>query len=231
MRERAGIYSEGLPFVEVIRILKAVDLHPDPILSLSVTVNVDKHTPHLRVDMRLPNPVSDDSTVLVFAEGELAERARAAGANIVGSLDLFPKILKGEFKFDKVICTPDMFQPMTAALARLLGPKGLMPTVKRGTVTEDVEAAIDSCKGLTEFVADKNNKMEVEVGKGDFSVDQVKQNIEAVMSAINALGATFTKTAETPHFVKSVSLSSTTAETLKANNLYEPRLPQPTPEA
>jgi large subunit ribosomal protein L1 len=73
----------------------------------------------------------------------------------------FCQVLKGEIKFDKVICIPDLLRPVTTALARFLGEKGLMPTVKRGTVTEDVEEAITSCRGMTEFVADKHNKMEI----------------------------------------------------------------------
>ncbi|KAJ1730429.1 hypothetical protein LPJ61_003015 [Coemansia biformis] len=123
--------------------------------------------------------------VLVFAKGEKAKEAEAAGADYVGGEELVNKVREGEIKFDKCLATPDML-PKVASIARILGPKGLMPTVNKGTVTEDIAETIKFSKNSHDFRADKANIVHTGVAKIGFTEAEITDNIKIVMDSIRA---------------------------------------------
>ncbi|MBR5359778.1 MAG: 50S ribosomal protein L1 [Lachnospiraceae bacterium] len=133
----------------------------------------------------LPNGTGKTVRVLVFAKGTKLDEAQAAGADFVGGEELIPKIQNdGWFDFDVVVATPDMMG-VVGRLGKVLGPKGLMPNPKAGTVTMDVTKAVEDIKaGKIEYRLDKANIIHVPVGKASFTEEQLSQNYEALMSAI-----------------------------------------------
>ena len=132
----------------------------------------------------LPNGTGKTVRVLVFAKGTKLDEAQAAGADFVGGEDLIPKISGGWFDFDVVVATPDMMG-VVGRLGKVLGPKGLMPNPKAGTVTMDVTKAIADIKaGKIEYRLDKANIIHVPVGKASFSEEQLQENFDAILAAI-----------------------------------------------
>ena len=133
----------------------------------------------------LPNGTGKTVKVLVFAKGAKADEALAAGADFVGGEELIPKIQNDNwFEFDVVVATPDMMG-VVGRLGRVLGPKGLMPNPKAGTVTMDVTKAVNDIKaGKIEYRLDKTNIIHVPIGKASFSEEQLSDNFQAVMDAI-----------------------------------------------
>ena len=132
----------------------------------------------------LPHGTGKSVRVLVFAKGEKATEATAAGADFVGAEDLMTKIQGGWFDFDVVVATPDMMG-LVGRIGRVLGPKGLMPNPKAGTVTMDVAKAINDIKaGKVEYRLDKANIIHVTIGKASFTEEQLSDNFQALMSAI-----------------------------------------------
>ena len=162
----------------------------------------------------LPNGTGKKVRVLVFAKGAKAEEATAAGADFVGAEELVPKIQKeGWLDFDVVVATPDMMG-VVGRLGRVLGPKGLMPNPKSGTVTMDVTKAIADIKaGKVEYRLDKTNIIHVPIGKASFTEEQLLQNFDALMAAINKARPSALK----GQFLKSVSVSSTMSPGIKLN--------------
>jgi large subunit ribosomal protein L1 len=134
--------------------------------------------------MMLPNGTGKTLRVAVFAKGNKAKEAQAAGADIVGAEDLAEKIEKGEIKFDRCIATPDMMA-VVGKLGKVLGPRGLMPNPKLGSVTPDVAAAVKAAKGgQVEFRAEKAGVVHAGIGKASFSEAALVQNLHAFMGAI-----------------------------------------------
>ena len=162
----------------------------------------------------LPHGTGKTVKVLVFAKGPKADEATAAGADFVGAEELIPKIQNdGWFDFDVVVATPDMMG-VVGRLGRVLGPKGLMPNPKAGTVTMDVTKAIADIKaGKVEYRLDKANIIHVAVGKASFSEEQLKDNVEALMDAIRKAKPASAK----GQYFKSVSLASTMGPGVKIN--------------
>ena len=164
----------------------------------------------------LPHGTGKTSKVLVFAKGPKADEAKAAGADYVGDADLVAKI-QGEnwFDFDVVVATPDMMG-VVGRLGRVLGPKGLMPNPKAGTVTMDVTKAINDIKaGKIEYRLDKSNIIHVPVGKVSFTEEQLADNFQALMGAvIKARPSTLKGT-----FLKSVTMASTMGPGVKLNTV------------
>ena len=162
----------------------------------------------------LPNGTGKDVKVLVFAKGAKADEALAAGADFVGAEELIPKIQNdGWFDFDVVVATPDMMG-VVGRLGRVLGPKGLMPNPKAGTVTMDVTKAIADIKaGKIEYRLDKANIVHVPVGKASFTEEQLTQNFEALMGAIMKAKPAAVKGA----YIKSITVTSTMGPGVKVN--------------
>ena len=162
----------------------------------------------------LPNGTGKTVRVLVFAKGAKAEEAQAAGADYVGEMDLVPRIQKeGWLDFDVVVATPDMMG-VVGRLGRILGPKGLMPNPKAGTVTMDVAKAVKEIKaGKIEYRLDKSNIIHCPVGKASFTDEQLKENFDAPMGAIVKARPSTVK----GQFLKSVTLASTMGPGVKVN--------------
>lgn len=162
----------------------------------------------------LPHGTGKQVRVLVFAKGAKADEAVAAGAEFVGAEELIPRIQNdGWFDYDVVVATPDMMG-VVGRLGRVLGPKGLMPNPKAGTVTMDVTKAIDDIKaGKIEYRLDKANIIHVPVGKASFTEEQLVENFNALMGAINKAKPAAVKGA----YLKSVTLTSTMGPGVKVN--------------
>ena len=162
----------------------------------------------------LPHGTGKTVRVLVFAKGEKANEAEAAGADFVGAEDLIPKIQnEGWFEFDVVVATPDMMG-VVGRLGRVLGPKGLMPNPKAGTVTMDVTKAVNDIKaGKIEYRLDKTNIIHVPVGKVSFTEEQLADNFQTIMGAIIKAKPASAK----GQYLKSVTLASTMGPGVKVN--------------
>jgi len=143
--------------------------------------------------------------VAVFAKGGKAEEAKAAGADLVGAEDLAERVQKGEMDFDRVVATPDMMA-MVGRLGKVLGPRGLMPNPKVGTVTQDVKAAIEAAKGgQVQYRAEKAGLVHAGVGKASFTEKALAENVNALVGAIARARPSGIKGL----FIKKVTLSST----------------------
>jgi len=162
----------------------------------------------------LPHGTGKDVKVLVFAKGDKVDQALAAGADYAGGDELVPKIQnEGWLDFDVVIATPDMMG-VVGRLGRVLGPKGLMPNPKAGTVTPDVEKAIADVKaGKIEYRLDKANIIHVPVGKASFTVEQIADNFKALMDAVIKAKPSSAK----GQYLKSVTITSTMGPGIKLN--------------
>ena len=162
----------------------------------------------------LPHGTGKKVRVLVFAKGDKANEAEAAGADYVGAEDLIPKIQNdGWFEFDVVVATPDMMG-VVGRLGRVLGPKGLMPNPKAGTVTMDVTKAVNDIKaGKIEYRLDKTNIIHVPVGKVSFTEEQLADNFQTIMGAIIKAKPASAK----GQYLKSVTLASTMGPGVKVN--------------
>ena len=161
----------------------------------------------------LPHGTGKKVRILVFAKDAKAEEAKAAGADYVGAEDLIPKIQnEGWFEFDVVVATPDMM--VVGRLGRVLGPKGLMPNPKAGTVTMDVTKAINDIKaGKIEYRLDKTNIIHVPIGKASFTEEQLADNFQTLIDAINKAKPAAVK----GQYLKSVTLTSTMGPGVKIN--------------
>lgn len=162
----------------------------------------------------LPHGTGKKVRILVFAKDAKAEEAKAAGADYVGGDELIPKIQNENwFEFDVVVATPDMMG-VVGRLGRVLGPKGLMPNPKAGTVTMDVTKAIQDIKaGKVEYRLDKTNIIHVPVGKASFTEEQLADNFQTLIDAINKAKPAAVK----GQFLKSVTLTSTMGPGVKVN--------------
>ena len=162
----------------------------------------------------LPHGTGKKVRILVFAKDAKAEEAKAAGADYVGAEDLIPKIQNENwFEFDVVVATPDMMG-VVGRLGRVLGPKGLMPNPKAGTVTMDVTKAVNEIKaGKIEYRLDKTNIIHVPVGKASFTEEQLADNFQTLIDAINKAKPAAVK----GQFLKSVTLTSTMGPGVKIN--------------
>ena len=188
----------------------------DETVELHVKLGVDsRHADQqVRGAIVLPHGTGKQVRVAVFAKGAKADEALAAGADIVGAEDLMERIQKENFfEFDVVIATPDMMG-VVGRLGRVLGPKGLMPNPKAGTVTMDVTKAINDIKaGKIEYRLDKTNIIHVPVGKASFTEEQLADNFQTLIDAIMKAKPSTVKGA----YLKSVALTSTMGPGVKLN--------------
>ncbi len=189
----------------------------DETIEISVRLGVDpRHADQqVRGTVVLPNGTGKTKTVLVFAKGDKANEAQAAGADYVGAEDLVAKIQGGWFDFDVCVATPDMMG-VVGRLGRVLGPKGLMPNPKTGTVTMDVTKAIGEIKaGKVEYRVDKTAIIHCPVGKASFEADKLAENLRTLMDAIvKAKPATAKGT-----YIRSAVISSTMGPGIKLNTI------------
>lgn len=179
----------------------------DETVELALNLGVDpRHADQMvRGVCNLPNGTGRSVRVAVFAKDAKADEARAAGADVVGADDLAAQIQAGDMPFDKVIATPDMM-PLVGRLGKVLGPKGMMPNPKVGTVTMDVKKAIEDSKGgAVEFRVEKAGIVHAGVGKASFSQDKLAENVSAFIDAIQKARPSGAKGT----FIKKITLSST----------------------
>ena len=175
--ERTKLYK----LEEAVKLVKgAANAKFDETVELALNLGVDpKHADQMvRGVVNLPNGTGRTLRVAVFARGAKADEARAAGADVVGAEDLVAAVQGGEINFDRCIATPDMM-PLVGRLGKVLGPRGLMPNPKVGTVTMDVKAAVGASKGgAVEFRAEKAGIVQGSVGKASFGDDKLAENIQ-----------------------------------------------------
>lgn len=166
--------------------LKTATAKFDETIELHVRLGVDsRHADQqVRGAVVLPNGTGKTVRVAVFAKGDKADAAQAAGADVVGAEDLMTRIQGGFMDFDVVVATPDMMG-LVGRLGKVLGPRGLMPNPKAGTVTPDVAKAVQEAKaGKIEYRLDKSNIIHCPIGKASFGLDKVEENLDALMTAI-----------------------------------------------
>jgi large subunit ribosomal protein L1 len=179
----------------------------DETIEIAMNLGIDpRHADqNVRGVVQLPNGTGKTTRVAVFARGDKAKEAERAGADIVGAEDLAEKVQAGTIEFDRCIATPDMMA-LVGRLGKVLGPRGLMPNPKLGTVTADVTAAVKAAKGgQVEFRAEKAGLIHAGIGKASFSEDALVENVKAFVGAINRAKPSGAKGT----YLKKVCLSST----------------------
>lgn len=185
----------------------------DETVELAVRLGVDprKADQMVRGTVGLPSGTGKDVRVAVFAAGEAATQATEAGADVVGDDDLVAKVEAGEMDFDVVIATPDLMSKV-GKLGRVLGPRGLMPNPKSGTVTPDVAKAVGEFKGgKVEFRTDRNGNVQVPIGKASFSTSDLSANLHAVIEELNRLRPASAK----GRYFKKASLATTMGPSIR----------------
>lgn len=206
---------------EAIKVLKecASARKFDETIEIAMNLNVDtKHADQqVRGMVTLPNGTGASVRVAVFAKDAKAEEAKKAGADVVGSDELADMIKAGNIDFDRCIATPDMM-PLVGLLGKVLGPKGLMPNPKLGTVTPDVAAAVKAAKGgAIEFRAEKSGIVHAGVGKASFDEKKLVENVNAFIDAIQKARPSGAKGA----FIGKVSVTSTMGPGIKIDHTGE----------
>lgn len=212
-----GLDNEAVyPVEEAVKLVKersAVKF--DETIEIAMNLGVDpRHADqNVRGVVNLPHGTGKAVRVAVFAKGDKAKEAEAAGADLVGAEDLAERITNGEIDFDRCVATPDMMA-VVGRLGRILGPRGLMPNPKLGTVTPDLAEAVKAAKGgQIEFRAEKAGVVHAGVGKTSFSTDALAENVTAFVVAITKAKPSGAKGT----YLKRVSLSSTMGPGLKLN--------------
>lgn len=216
IREIAKIVGDKENFVirDAIDLMKNVPpVKFDQSVEVSIKLGVDprKADQNVRGTVSLPNGTGKKMRILVFAQGENVQKALNAGADYAGNIDLVERVSGGWTEFDAVVATPDMMREV-GKLGKVLGPRGLMPTPKAGTVTPDVEKAIAELKGgKIEFKVDRHGVVNAAVGKLSFTADQLLENVEYFFDAINRAKPSGAK----GQYIQSFVLSSTMGPGLK----------------
>lgn len=200
--------SKLYPVEKAVSLVKgAASAKFDETVEIAMNLGVDpKHADQMvRGVVTLPHGTGKTVRVAVFAKAGKADEAKKAGADLVGAEDLAEKIQNGEMNFDRCIATPDMMG-VVGRLGKVLGPKGLMPNPKLGTVTMDVAKAVKAAKGgQVEFRAEKQGIIHAGVGKASFSEKQIKENVDAFVEAILKARPSGVK----GKYLKGIALSST----------------------
>jgi large subunit ribosomal protein L1 len=206
---REGIDRNKLyPLTDAVKMVKERAVAKfDETIELALNLGVDpRHADQMvRGVVSLPNGTGRSARVAVFARGAKADEAKAAGADIVGAEDLVETVQKGEINFDRCIATPDMMA-LVGRLGKVLGPRGLMPNPKVGTVTNDVTQAVKDAKGgAVEFRVEKAGIVHAGVGKASFSAEALTENVRAFTDAVNKAKPSGAKGT----YLKRIALTST----------------------
>jgi len=206
---REGIDREKLyPLDEAVQLVKErARAKFDETIEIAMNLGVDpRHADQMvRGVVALPNGSGRTVRVAVFARGAKADEARAAGADVVGAEDLVAQITAGNIDFDRCIATPDLM-PLVGRLGKILGPRGMMPNPKVGTVTMDVTGAVMASKGgSVEFRVEKAGIVHAGVGKASFPADKLVENIKAFADAVQKAKPPGAK----GHFINRIAISST----------------------
>lgn len=208
--------SKAYPIAEAIKLVKErAKAKFDETIEIAMNLGVDpKHADQMvRGVCNLPNGSGRTVRVGVFARGAKAEEAKAAGADVVGAEDLFEIVNGGKIDFDRCIATPDMM-PLVGRLGKVLGPRGMMPNPKVGTVTMDIANAVKASKGgSVEFRVEKAGIVQAGVGKASFGEEQLVQNIIAFVDAVNKAKPAGAKGT----YINRVSVSSTMGPGVKVD--------------
>ena len=217
MAKRGKKYQEAEKLVDrskayeieeaVALVKKTAKANFDETVEVAFRLGVDpkKADQQIRGAMVLPNGTGKTQRVLVFAKGEKAKEAEAAGADYVGDTEYIEKINEGWFEFDVIVATPDMMAEV-GKLGRVLGPRGLMPNPKTGTVTFEVEKAVQDIKaGKVEYRVDKQANIHVPIGKVSFEDDKLAENLRAIVEQIVKVKPQAAKGT----YLKNVSIAST----------------------
>jgi len=201
-REKLYAVSEALKVVKenaTAKFNESIDV------SINLGIDAKKSDQTVRGAIVLPKGTGKDKRVAVFAQGDNAAKAKEAGADIVGFDDLAAEIKGGKMDFDVVIATPDAMR-VVGALGQILGPRGLMPNPKVGTVTQDVAGAVKNAKaGQVQYRTDKAGIVQCTIGRASFTVEALEENIKALVDAINKSRPATAKGI----FLKKISVSST----------------------
>src|SRR5919109_573812 len=216
-KARDGVDREKMyPLTEAIKMVKErAKAKFDETIEIAINLGVDpRHADQMvRGVVNLPNGTGRTLRVGVFARGAKADEAKAAGADVVGAEDLVEKVQGGTIDFDRCIATPDMM-PLVGRLGKVLGPRGLMPNPKVGTVTMDIAAAIKEQKaGKVEFRVEKAGIVHVPFGKASFDPQKLKANFNAIMEVIFKAKPQTAKGV----YVKNITVSTTMGPGIKVD--------------
>jgi len=207
IREKVDVLKE-YEINEAIALLKELataNFRESVDVAIKLGIDARKSDQNVRGATVLPNGTGRDVRVAVFTQGANAEKAKEAGADIVGMEDLAELVKKGEMNFDVVVASPDAMR-VVGQLGQILGPRGLMPNPKVGTVTPDVAAAVKNAKsGQVRYRNDKNGIIHTTIGKADFDSEQLKENLEALLEALKKAKPANAK----GQYLKKVSVSTT----------------------
>ena len=230
MKKRSKKYTEAFSKIEknkvyskeeAVKLVKETSISKfDGSIEIAMRLNLDtkKADQQLRGAIVLPKGTGKTVRVLVIAKGDNAKKAKAAGADYVGDIDMIEKIEKENwFEFDTMIATPDMM-PLLGKIGRVLGPRGLMPNPKTGTVTLDVEKAISEVKaGRVEYRTDSYGNVHGIIGKASFSEEDLLENLDAFVKTILKVKPSTVK----GEYVKNISISSTMGPGIKIENSFD----------
>ena len=191
--------------IELLKEFATVKFNETIEVAVNLGIDAKKSEQGVRGATTLPHGTGSDVRVAVFTSGENADKATAAGADLVGMEDLAEKVKAGEMDFDVVIATPDAMR-VVGQLGQVLGPRGLMPNPKIGTVTPDVETAVKNAKaGQVRFRTDKNGIIHGVIGKINFELDAIRENLDAVLADLKKAKPSAAKGV----YLKKVTLSTT----------------------
>jgi large subunit ribosomal protein L1 len=209
IKAAAAKIEKGKPYAlkEAVALLKGGNTKFDQTVDVAINLGIDptQSDQMVRGMVPMPNGLGKTVRVAVFAKGDKVEIAKKAGADIVGGDDLAEAIQKGEMNFDVCIATPDMMG-VVGKIGKILGPRGLMPNPKLGTVTPDVEKAVKAAKsGQVEFKVEKAGIIHAGVGKVSFDEKAITENITSFISAVNKAKPAGVK----GNYIKKISISST----------------------
>ena len=206
-----GKIYQDLDAIKILKSKSAVKFVETVDVSINLGIDAKKSDQNIRGSLVLPNGTGKSVKVAVFCDGDDAKKAKEAGADMIGMEDLVDLVKKGEFDFDVVIATPDTMK-IVSPLGQILGPKGLMPNPKVGTVSKDVEKAVKNAKsGQVQFRTDKAGIVHCPIGKVEFTEEMLAENLRALITEVVKAKPSTAK----GKYLKKISLSSSMGPSLE----------------